>query len=126
MSQNIKSNSFLRDFLKGSILATLFSIFFVLLFALLMRVFSLDSSLVSTANIIIKIASVFVAVLLTPKGSGKFFWKAILIAVGFVLLSNLLFLLLGGQLVFGDVAKDLAICIITAFMACIMALNRKK
>ena len=125
MAENIKY-SFLKESVKGGLLATLFSVLFVLLFTVIMRIFGIDSNLAEIVNIVIKILSVLFAIFIVVKNGEKILYKGIFIAICFLIASNLLFLLLGGQLVFGDIAKDLAICIITAFMACIMALNRKK
>ena len=126
MSENINKKGVFLESVKGGMLATIISLLLVLVFTLLMRVFSIDSSFVSVANVAIKVLSVFFAVVFGIKSNDKLFWKAVLVAICFVFISNLLFLLLGGQLIFVDVIKDLAICTIIAFIACLIALNRKK
>ena len=126
MSKKVQTNSFKNEVLTGSIVAIVLSIFFVLVFALVMRLFFIDSSFVSVANLIIKISSVFCAVFVAIKSSGKVFLKSIFIAVGFVILSNLLSVVFGGQLMLGNVLKDVAICSFASFVACIIAVGRKK
>lgn len=125
MSENIK-NSFLKESIKGSLFATLFSVLFVLLFAVIMRIFGVGANSVEMVNLVIKILSVFFAVFIVAKNGGKILWKGIFVATGFLVLSNLLFLLLGGQIVLNDIAKDLFVCIIVGIVASIMAANRKK
>ena len=126
MSKNINITEFWIKTIKGCLFATILSVFFVLVFALIMRIFSLNSDMVPAINLIIKILSVFIAVLIASGDGGKVFLKGILIAIGFILFSNLLFLLLGGQLVFGNVVKDTIICVIVAFIASIVSVYRKK
>ncbi len=126
MLKNINITGFWRKIIRGCLFATLLSVFFVLAFALIMRIFSLNSDIVPAINLIIKILSVFIAVLIASGDGGKVFLKGILIAIGFILLSNVLFLLLGGQLVLGNVIKDIIICVIVAFIASIVSVYRKK
>ncbi|MBQ9715538.1 MAG: TIGR04086 family membrane protein [Clostridia bacterium] len=126
MSESIKTKSFVGETTKGSVVATFLSVLFVLAFALVMRIFGIGATMIPAINLVIKILSVFIAVFVAIKTPQSGFLKGALIAVGFVLLSDLLFLLLGGQSVFADVFKDLAICVIAGVIAGIIAVNRKK
>lgn len=126
MSESIKSKSFVVETAKGSVMATFLSVLFVLAFALAMRIFGVGTTMIPTINMIIKILSVLIAVFIAIKTPQAGFLKGALIAVGFVFLSDLLFLLLGGQSAFADVLKDLAICVIAGIIAGIIAVNRKK
>ena len=125
MAENIK-NSFLKESVKGGLLATLFSVLFVLLFAVIMRIFGIDSNLVEIVNIVIKILSVLFAIFIVVKNGEKILYKGFFIAICFLIASNLLFLLLGGQIILSDIAKDMLICVIVAIVASIMVANRKK
>ena len=126
MLKNINITDFWKKIIKGCLFAAILSVFFVLIFALIMRIFSLNSNIVPAVNVIIKILSVFIAILIVSGDGGKVFLKGILIAIGFIVLSNLLFLLLGGQLVFNGIIKDIIICVIVAFVASIVSVYRKK
>ena len=125
MAENIK-NSFLKESVKGGLLATLFSVLFVLLFAVIMRIFGIDSNLVEIVNIVIKILSVLFAIFIVVKNGEKILYKGIFIAICFLIASNLLSVVFGGQLMLGNVLKDIAICSFASFIACIIAVGRKK
>ncbi len=125
MSEKIKNNV-IKEILRGSISATVLSVLFVLIFALLARFFSFSADLVPTINTIIKILSVFFAVALFTKLKEKGFAKGVLIAVGFLILSNLIFVFLGGQIEFKRLFFDLFICSLAGIIGGVIAVNRKK
>ena len=126
MSAQIKNRSALQEILKGSLIATLLTILFVLVFALLARLFSLSSNVIPVVNQIIKVISVFIAVMLAVKTPSAGYLKGLAIGFGFVVLSTLIFCLLGGEFNFGGILIDLAISCVVGLIAGIIAVNRKK
>jgi len=126
MSDFIKSRSGLSEIAKGGFLATLLSILFVLFFALFARIFEVSASIIPVANTIIKILSVAIAVFLCIKSEKNGFVKGIGIGIGFTLLSNVVFCLLGGGLNFQSVLIDVVILSVVGFIAGAIAVNRKK
>ena len=126
MSAQIKDKSPLQEILKGSLIATLLSILFVLVFALVARLFSLSSNVIPIINLAIKVVSVFLAVMLAVKTPSAGYLKGMAIGFGFVVLSTLIFCLLGGEFNIGGVLVDLAIACVVGLIAGIIAVNRKK
>jgi len=125
MSENIKINA-VKEILKGSVCATILSFFFVLIFALLARFFSFSADFVPVANTIIKILSVFCAVVFFCEIREKGFLKGLLIAVAFLMISNLFFVVLGGNFEFKNLLFDICVCSFAGIVAGMIAVVRKK
>ena len=125
MSAQIKNRGSLQEILKGSLIATLLSILFVLVFALLARLFSLSSNIIPIINQVIKVVSVFLAVMLAVKTPSAGYIKGMAIGLGFVILSTLIFCLLGGEFNIGGILIDLAIACVVGLISGIIAVNRK-
>ncbi len=125
MSEKIKNNV-IKEIFKGSVGAIVFSVLFVLIFALLARIFSFSADIVPAINTIIKILSVFFAVVFFSKIREKGFAKGVLIAVCFLMLSNLIFVFLGGQIEFKSLFFNLFVCSLAGIIGGVVAVNRKK
>ena len=123
MSGNIKNNA-IKEILRGSLCAVIFSILFVLIFALLARIFSFSTDIISTINTIIKILSVFFAVAFFSKIKEKGLIKGVLIAIGFLLFSNLVFVFLGGMVELHDLFFDFVLCLVAGVVGVIVAVNK--
>lgn len=126
MSVQIKNRDTFQEILKGSLIATLLSVLFVLIFALLARLFSLSSNVIPIINQVIKVVSVFLAVMLAVKTPSAGYLKGIGIGLGFVVLSSLIFCLLGGGFNIGGILIDIVIACVVGLIAGIIAVNRKK
>lgn len=123
MSVNIKNNA-IKEILRGSISAVIFSVLFVLIFALLARIFSFSADFVSVINTIIKVLSVFFAVVFFSKIREKGFVKGVAIAFGFLFISNLIFMLLGGKTGLKDLFFDAILCLLSGVIGAIIAVNK--
>ena len=126
MSAEIKNRSALHEILKGSLVATLLSVLFVLLFALIARLAGIAVETVPAVNTAIKIISVFLAVMLSVKTPVGCYLKGLGIGLGFAVLSNIIFGLLGGSFSFAGLITDVAIACAVGLVAGIIAVNRKK
>ena len=126
MSDNVVKNGFLKEVFKGSIFAVVLSVFFVLFVALIARIFSLNSNIISAINVAIKMLSVFCAVLFFAKIKERGAVKGAVIAVGFVLLSHILFFCLGGHTDIKKCIFDLFLCVITGGIAGIIKVNSNR
>lgn len=100
--------------------------FFVLIFALLARFFSFSTDFVPVVNTIIKILSVFCAVVFFCEIREKGFLKGLLIAVAFLMISNLFFVFLGGNFEFKNLLFDICVCSFAGIVAGMIAVVRKK
>ena len=126
MPEKILKNNFFKEILIGSVFALILSVFFVLIFALIAKIFSFNANVIPTINMFIKVASVFCAVAFFAKINEKGFVKGIGIAIGFLVLSNFVFLFLGGKTEFDRLFFDLISCIVAGVVGGIIAVNRKK
>lgn len=126
MPENTLKNNFFKEILRGSVFALILSVFFVLIFALMARIFSFNANIISTINMAIKVTSVFCAVAFFAKISEKGFIKGIGIAIGFLILSYIVFVFLGGKTGFDGLLHDLIFCIVAGIVGGVVAVNRKK
>lgn len=123
MSVNIKNNA-IKEILRGSISAVIFSVLFVLIFALLARIFSFSADFVPVVNTIIKVLSVFFAVVFFSKIREKGFIKGVGIAIGFLLFSNLIYIFFGGVVVPKNLFFDVILCSASGFIGAIIAVSK--
>jgi len=125
MPENILKNNYLKEIFKGSMFAFILSIFFVLIFALIARLFSFNADVIPTINIVIKVTSVFCSVTFFAKINERGLIKGAGVAIGFLFVSYLFFVLLGGKTA-NSLLFDLILCIIAGVVGGIISVNRKK
>jgi len=126
MPENILKNNYLKEIFKGSMFAFILSIFFVLIFALIARLFSFNADVIPTINIVIKVTSVFCSVTFFAKINERGLIKGAGVAIGFLFVSYLFFVLLGGKTWANSLLFDLILCIIAGVVGGIISVNRKK
>ncbi len=108
---------------KAGALALVFSVIGVLLLALFAKIFGIGDSLLPIINQVLKALAVIIAILLAVREE-KFLAKSVVCAVTFCLLSLLLFIILGGNIHFGQIALDLAITLVVAVLTGVLKARR--
>ncbi|MDY6367134.1 MAG: TIGR04086 family membrane protein [Clostridia bacterium] len=124
MSSN--NESILSNSLKGTLLAVLFALSGVLVFAVVLKIFSLSPSVVKPVNQVIKVLSVFGGVMLCVRGKTGFL-KGFLIGVCSIILTYLLFALMGGEKLFSvGFLLDIVFGAVAGVISGIVSVNLKK
>jgi putative membrane protein (TIGR04086 family) len=107
MVDSMDRKSFIADILKAAIYSLFFCVVSVLLLALILKLFELDIGGLGIINQVLKCISVFLGCFIAVRPD-KGFFKGLLGGLVFVLLSNIVFCILGGSFGWGQVAIDLA------------------
>ena len=100
--------------LLSTVIAVIVSLGLILIFALLIKWFEWGDGVIAPVNIIIKIISIAVAVIIATRGGGQALKKGIFVGAGYIILSYIIFSALLGSfalslenlwdLIFGTVA----------------------
>lgn len=126
--ENVKSSNSASGFwlgvLKGALTAFILSAIFVLVLALIAKMFALPTDVLPIVNQVLKAVAVIVAVALNVKGE-KLFFKALLVATVYSLLSLLLFVILGGGFSFAQFATDWAIALAVSVITAVIKSKRR-
>lgn len=86
----------LKDTLRSTLVALLFSLLFVLVFALILRWASLDDSVITPVNYVIKFLSLFLGIMIGFKHPKNGILKGAIVGLIFMLLSFFLFSAMDG------------------------------
>lgn len=93
-----KNSSFILNLLKSAFVGVLVSVIFVLVFAFVLKFIDLNDSIISVVDEIIKIVSIFVAVIYLIKRSPyKILYKSALVGAVYILLTFIVFSALRGH-----------------------------
>ena len=111
--------SVLLQSLKVGVLSLVFACIGVLVLALLAKFLNISDGVLPIINQVLKALAVFLGVMFSVKGE-KFLVKALLGATLYWLLSFVMFSLLGGGFHWGQIALDLAIALVVAFIAALL------
>ncbi len=85
----------------ASIIAVIVSLGLILIFALLIKWFNWSDNVITPVNIVIKLVSIAVGVLIATKSGEKRMLKGTLVGLSYVLVSFIVFSLLIGKFSFG-------------------------
>ena len=105
--------------LKAGILSLVFACIGVLVLALLAKLCNISDSVLPVINQVLKALAVFLGMLISLKGE-KLLPKALVGAVLYWVLSFVLFSLLGGSFHWGQIALDLGIALVVAFIVALI------
>ncbi len=122
--EKTERKSLIIQSLKSGLISFVLSCIFVLVLALIAKLFTLSGSVLPIVNQVLKVAAVAAGTLIAVKDD-KFLLKGILGAVIFSVLTFVLFLILGGQFKWGQVALDLVIAVAVAAVVSLIK-SRKK
>lgn len=85
----------------ASIIAVIVSLGLILIFALLIKWFNWSDNIITPVNIVIKLVSIAVGVLIATKSGEKRMLKGTLVGLSYILVSFIVFSLLIGKFSFG-------------------------
>ena len=123
MGEKIKFNSnFLLQLIKSAVLGVVVSVILVLIFAFVLKFVELGDTVISIANQLIKIISIFIATIsLIKKSPYKILFKSCLLGAVYMLLTFILFSALRGEYHFtASTILDISIGAITGIIIAII------
>ncbi len=124
--ENIKSNGFIMEIVKGVSTVIIITLSSVLIFAGVVKLATLNSTVIKAVNQFIKIVSVFLGCTFTVK-QGKGLIKGIIIGIISTVITYLLFALIGGGVSFGlSFLIDVILGIVVGGTAGVISVNFKK
>ena len=115
--------SFLLQSLKAGLLSLVFACIGVLVLALFAQLLNISDGVLPIINQVLKALAVFLGMLFSLKEE-KLVLKGVVGAVLYWLLSVLLFSLLGGGFHWGQIALDLGIALVVAFVVALIKSRR--
>ena len=115
--------SFLLQSLKAGLLSLVFACIGVLVLALFAKLLNISDAVLPIINQVLKALAVFLGMLFSLKDE-KLVLKGLVGAVLYWLLSVLLFSLLGGGFHWGQIALDLGISLVVAFIVALIKSRR--
>lgn len=120
------NDKIVSNIIKGTLFAVLFVLAGVLIFAVVIKIFDLSSSVIKPVNQVIKVVSVFCGALFCIRGKAGLL-KGLIIGVCSVILTYLLFALMGGEKLFGiGFLLDLVFGAVAGIISGIISVNLKK
>lgn len=124
-NQNIKKSSVILNSLKGGFYAFLLCVILILIYALIVKLFSLSTDSLHIGNQIIKVASVSIGSAIGSKPP-KAFIKGVISGLFFLMLSTVVFTILGGEFSFKQFLLDILYCVAAGGIFGIIFGNKKK
>lgn len=121
MESSVRKNLLLQS-LKAGVIAFAISCIGVLVLALIAKLCNIGDTALPIINQVIKVLAMGLGVFIAVKDE-KHLFKALIAAVIFWILSFAMFMIMGGQIHFGQIALDLVISLVTAV---IVALIKKR
>ncbi len=119
------NNKFFSSVVKGTLLSVIIALFLVLIFALVIRLLMPANSIIKVVNQFIKIVAIFIGCFIFIKNNLGLI-KGGLVGLGFALLINLVFLIIGGNVTFSvNFLLDLVLCIIIGIVCGVLSVNIK-
>ncbi|MDD3832140.1 MAG: TIGR04086 family membrane protein [Clostridia bacterium] len=125
MSQKVKSSNVYSQVLRTGLTSLIVCTILVLMLALVVKIFGIPTSVLPVINQVIKVVSAILGSLFTVRGDRGLI-KGILGAVLFLILSTVLFTLLGGILVWGQVGIDALLEIVAGALSGLIASSRTR
>ncbi|MCM1043635.1 MAG: hypothetical protein NC350_05505 [Corallococcus sp.] len=122
--EKTETKSFFIESLKGGLFAFILSTIFVLLLALIAKLFTIPANVLPIVNQVLKAVAVGVGVGIAVKND-KLLFKGLLSGAIFSILNLMLFLILGGEFKFAQVAIDLAVSLAVGVVVALIK-SRKK
>lgn len=120
------NDKIISNVVKGTLFAVLFVLAGVLLFAVAIKIFDLSSSVIKPVNQVIKALSVFSGAILCVRGKTGLI-KGLVIGVSSVVITYLLFALMGGEKLFGaGFFLDLVFGAVAGLISGVISVNVKK
>lgn len=124
--ENVKDSGFINGIIKGVATVVIITLVSVLIFAGVVKLATLNSSVIKAVNQFIKIVSIFLGCSFTIKAS-KGLVKGVLVGAVSTIITYLLFALIGGGVAFGlNFILDVVLGLIVGGISGVIAVNFKK
>ena len=121
-----ENGGFIKSTVKGVFLSVIITLVFVAVFALIIKLTSASVSVIKPVNQFIKVLSVFLGCFFSLKGD-KGYLKGILVGIFAVVITYLLFALIGGGVSFKfSFLIDILFCAVVGMISGILTVNLKK
>ena len=117
-----KKNLDLFNLIKAIIISIIIALILIIIGAFIIKIFNIGDDYVSIINYIIKVVSVFFAVLISLRGTTFGWFKGIIVGCAFAVLAYLIFSMLQAKFSLGiSVLSDLIVCGISGALSGIIA-----
>ncbi|MBO5215150.1 MAG: TIGR04086 family membrane protein [Clostridia bacterium] len=126
-TQSIGINRYFFEQLRALVISLIITFVLVLLSALIIKIFSIPTEYICIINQIIKGVAVFLSALFSFRLPSKGFIRGIIHGIVYILVTFVLFSVLGGSFSFGiSLLNDITLGAITGLLSGIFAVNVRK